>query len=659
MAILVLAVCSAAASADVTDNTTAVKAHDLIASQLANHNSTNANSIHKSITNINSVQKSNSNADNIAKVNSVYKSVTSANFSKNVVSNASKYVNAADQPSNVVISGKVTKCSDGTPFEGATVTASKDGTELASTTTGEDGTYTLGFPSTDNEFTVTASYPGHEPSSKEVTVNPDSKGNLEGSADFQLGPGDTYVYNGWVTNPSQDVTFPDGTTTHLGQPGTYTNVEDGVANASSGGTVYIADSTTPYTVPPGVPPGGITIDKDLNIVGQSQAGTVITGGGTSQMFNITPHSPSYTVTLQNLTLKNGKATDGGAIFNNGGNLTVNNCTFTDNKGDSRGGAIQNYGTLNVTDCTFTGNTASDALIFGGGAIYSEGTLNVTDSDFEGNTATYGGGAIANRYGTLTITDSNFEGNTATVNGGAITNEVGTVTAHFNRIVGNSPGNSEIYNNDDTGGTVDATLNWWGSNDDPSGKVVGDVDVDPWLVLTVTADPTTIYNRGTSQVTADLQHDSDGVYHDPALGHVPDGIPITLTTDWGSFTHHGITHSITLDTVDGNVSTTFYANEGLTPKPPLNPVEITATADDATVSTFITILSRPINFIGNTINVTMPILSPQANAVIINSGNSTNINTLDPVIISANINRQVQITKRSAKIVKKHKRHYKH
>ena len=90
-------------------------------------------------------------------------------------------------PSKVVISGKVLKCSDGTPFSGVTVTASKGGTKLASTTTGSDGTYTLSFLSKDAVFNVTASYPGHVSSSKNVVVASGAADTSYGGGEFQAG----------------------------------------------------------------------------------------------------------------------------------------------------------------------------------------------------------------------------------------------------------------------------------------------------------------------------------------------------------------------------------------------------------------------------------------------------------------------------------------
>lgn len=136
--------------------------------------------------------------------------------------------------------------------------------------------------------------------------------------------------------------------------------------------------------------------------------------------------------------------------------------------------------------------------------------------------------------------------------------------------------------------MNATLNWWGSNNDPSGYVNSGVDVSPWLVLTVTSDNSTILVGGNSTVTAYLQHDSNNTYHDPKTeGHVPDGIPVTFNlsdTSLGSLS----TTSATL--TNGTAVTNFTATStGIE--------NVTATVDNQNNSTLITI-----NKLNTTINI---------------------------------------------------------
>ena len=90
------------------------------------------------------------------------------------------------------------------------------------------------------------------------------------------------------------------------------------------------------------------------------------------------------------------------------------------------------------------------------------------------------------------------------------------------------------------GTVDATNNWWGTNNPTVSSngtanieiMGGTVIYDPWLVLNVNTNPVNVVNNST--VTADLTHNSNGDDTFPG-GHVPEGIPVNFTTNLGTIT----------------------------------------------------------------------------------------------------------------------------
>jgi uncharacterized repeat protein (TIGR01451 family) len=128
-----------------------------------------------------------------------------------------------------------------------------------------------------------------------------------------------------------------------------------------------------------------------------------------------------------------------------------------------------------------------------------------------------------------------------------------IIVNFNRIVGNSPNTSEIYS---AYGTVDATLNWWGSNENPSIYVstatTGIVNVISWLVLNATVNPISIMDSNNSLVIVDLLYDNTGSYHDPINGHVPDGTPVTFTA-----TNGDVNPTSTL--INGQATALFTAN----------------------------------------------------------------------------------------------------
>ena len=158
---------------------------------------------------------------------------------------------------------------------------------------------------------------------------------------------------------------------------------------------------------------GITINKDITIDGK---GHTIDAKNLGRIFNI---GEGFTVTLTNATLINGKATEGGAIYNDG-SLTLSDVKLSDNAADSYGGAVFNNGHLVVGNSVFDSNDivnrGSASVDYGGAAIYNwyDGVLTVSGSNFTNNIKNYKNGdrlvgAIAT-IGDATISDSYFVNN---------------------------------------------------------------------------------------------------------------------------------------------------------------------------------------------------------------------------------------------------------
>ena len=79
--------------------------------------------------------------------------------------------------------------------------------------------------------------------------------------------------------------------------------------------------------------------------------------------------------------------------------------------------------------------------------------------------------------------------------------------------------------------MDASLNWWGSNNGPSTTdVMSSSPVSSWLVLNITANPVTIGNNAKSTITANLLKDNNG---NSVNGYFPNGTSITFTTTLGT------------------------------------------------------------------------------------------------------------------------------
>ncbi len=311
--------------------------------------------------------------------------------------------------------------------------------------------------------------------------------------------------------------------------------------------------------------GNGTPGESIIIVGPA-APLTIQGGGSESDFSVITVAENTTATLENLTISNGYASNGGGIYN-GGTLTVSNCTISGNCASGwlptgTGGGIYNNGTLTVSNSTLFGNSAgwdgggiyndygtvtvSNSTLSGnsaeydsGGGIYNTGTVTVSNSTLSGNSAEWYGGGICN-YGTVTVSNSTLSGNSAEY-GGGICNYYDTVTL-FSTIVA---GNTGSY--PDISGTVtsDSAYNLIGDGTSMTGISNGDANhnqvgtssnpIDPML------DP--LGNYGGPTQTMRLQAASPAI----GAGEIVDGI----TTDQRGYPRPAINPDI------GAYQTPFY------------------------------------------------------------------------------------------------------
>ena len=146
--------------------------------------------------------------------------------------------------------------------------------------------------------------------------------------------------------------------------------------------------------------------------------------------------------LNNLTLANGRAGNGGAIFNDGGTVVLRNVTIVDSAAES-GGAIANAapssvgGYLTLINSTLSGNSAAES----GGALYSDATVRMINTSISGNQAHEDGGGIYNT-GTLTVIQSTLTANSAGRNGGGL--YTNNTTSLHNSIIADSADGGDCY-----------------------------------------------------------------------------------------------------------------------------------------------------------------------------------------------------------------------
>jgi hypothetical protein len=238
-----------------------------------------------------------------------------------------------------------------------------------------------------------------------------------------------------------------------------------------GHAISLASSGDSITVAPATYPEHLTVGVGLTITGSGATTTVIDAGNSGYSV-VTILSTAINVTLSRVTIRNGKNTYGGGIYNSGV-LRVIDTILSGNLAWYYGGGIYNSGTLIVINSTLSGNTVSSRLIAFGGGIYNIGALTINKTTLSENLAVArecsqcgaGGGGIFN-FGTLAINNSTLIGNRAVAQcssscsgfgGGIFIGEGGMVAISNSTFNGNSAtgSTSGIGGNIDThsGGTA--------------------------------------------------------------------------------------------------------------------------------------------------------------------------------------------------------------
>jgi CSLREA domain-containing protein len=160
--------------------------------------------------------------------------------------------------------------------------------------------------------------------------------------------------------------------------------------------------------------GDLDISSSLTINGNA-AGTTINGGAVDRIFDINPDvdgdpatpTPVITVSINTLTITNGRQNDVGAIrVQANATVTMRDCTVSNSvswANDAGGIGVLSGGTLSMTNCTISGNSA---LLLDGG-IKNEGSLTLTNCTITNNNAVHNrghglgcGGTVCNIRNTI-------------------------------------------------------------------------------------------------------------------------------------------------------------------------------------------------------------------------------------------------------------------
>ncbi len=185
--------------------------------------------------------------------------------------------------------------------------------------------------------------------------------------------------------------------------------------------------------------GEFSITDDLVIIGPGSSQFTIDAIGETGIFDV---SGSIGVSISGLTLANGYAAFGGAIYNQSADLTLDDLVIEASRavgfegGGEGGGVYNDSGHVSISNSTITNNSAD----YGGGVSNSSGSVLIQNTTISNNNAGFQGGGIYN-FGEATVTNSTLSRNFASGVGGGINNQ-GSLTVVNSTVVDNWAANYE-------------------------------------------------------------------------------------------------------------------------------------------------------------------------------------------------------------------------
>ena len=218
------------------------------------------------------------------------------------------------------------------------------------------------------------------------------------------------------------------------------SLRDALAAVADGDTVSFASGLSGTIA---MTDGDFDVTSWITISGPGASTLTLDAQHNSRIFYV--RSSSGPPTISGLTLTNGQAPQGGAIYEESaagvilrqvvitrnhssggggvfsrGQLWVYDSTISDNTAQGSGGGVLALSTTVVVDSTITGNVLPYTTGYGAG-INSHGDLTIIRSEISGNLTLQGGGGVAqfSPTGALTILSSTIADNIAALGGGGL------------------------------------------------------------------------------------------------------------------------------------------------------------------------------------------------------------------------------------------------
>lgn len=287
---------------------------------------------------------------------------------------------------------------------------------------------------------------------------------------------------------------------------TYTTIQEAIDNALDGDTISIGNLSYLETYTE-----NINVNKRLNIIA---IGNVIIKALDANKPTITILSSGLGSVINGFTITG--ATNSSGIFIS----ALTNATLTNNTIIGNDIGINVYGNATINNTTLSSNRIG---------INNSGNTSITNNTI-----------IGNEIGVNTSGNASIISNTITGNGIGVNVDNGSSSLHFNNIYSNT-----MYGLKFTGNNVDASNNWWGTNNPtykngttaPSNSDIYEAQdtrhevYNPWIVLNVTTSDDLLKNGDNATITVDMTHNSQG-QNTSGSGSIPE-LPVNFNYALGT------------------------------------------------------------------------------------------------------------------------------